>query len=150
MYTLDGFIFFEWKNRQKTQIYSTDLDVESLDRGGQRRVSDGTIETAETSSEAVKETKRYLPDSYNEESEDDDESDDSLSFDDDYDVEESIVINQSGPEATPQSGSNHAQRKIRRTLSEQLGKSNDTKIDIVETHSSSWSAHFVKTIIITR
>lgn len=126
-----------------------DADVESLDRGGQRRVSDGTIETAETSSEAVKDTKRYLPDSYNEESEEDDESDDSLSFDDDYDVEESIVINQS-PEATPQSGSNHAQRKIKRTLSEQLVKSNETKIDIVETHSSSWSAHFVKTIIITR
>jgi len=118
-----------------------DADVESLDRGGQRRVSDGTVETGETSSEAVKETKRYLPDSYNEESEEDDESSDSLSFDDDEDydeVEESIVINQS-PEATPQSGPSN--RKIRRSLSEQQhhrsSSSNDTKIDIVETHLSS-------------
>merc|ERR1711892_1020861 len=100
-----------------------DADVESLDRGGQRRVSDGTVETGETSSEAVKETKRYLPDSYNEE----------------YDeMEESIVINQS-PEATPQSGPSN--RKIKRSLSEQQhhrsSSSNDTKIDIVETHLSS-------------
>ena len=124
--------------RKYTQL---NLDVESLDRGGQRRVSDGTVETGETSSEAVKETKRYLPDSYNEESEEDDESSDSLSFDDDEDydeVEESIVINQS-PEATPQSGPSN--RKIRRSLSEQQhhrsSSSNDTKIDIVETHLSS-------------
>ena len=101
-------------------------DVESLDRG--RRRSDGTIETEQT--EGVEETKRYLPDSYNESEED--ESDDSLSFDEYDDVEESIVIgrstsNQSSPEHT---------RKIKRTHSEQL-KQNETKIDIVETHSAS-------------
>ena len=106
-------------------------DVESLDRG--RRRSDGTIESEQT--EGVAETKRYLPDSYNESEED--ESEDSLSFDEYDDVEESIVIGRAGGGTTSnQSSPDQNRRKIKRTHSEQL-KQNETKIEIVETHSAS-------------
>jgi len=108
-----------------------DADVESLDRG--RRRSDGTIESEQT--EGVAETKRYLPDSYNESEED--ESEDSLSFDEYDDVEESIVIGRAGGGTTSnQSSPDQNRRKIKRTHSEQL-KQNETKIEIVETHSAS-------------
>merc|ERR1712157_713344 len=91
-----------------------DADVESLDRGQRRRASDGTIESDETEQTEKKETKRYLPDSYNES--DEEESEDSLSFDEYDEVEESIVIQDSNEDECNSPNS----RTLKRTHSDKL------------------------------
>ena len=75
-----------------------------------------------------KETKRYLPDSYNES--DEEESEDSLSFDEYDEVEESIVIQDSNEEES------NSPTRIKRTHSEKLPK--NSTIVTQKSHSASF------------